>query len=128
VTDRRLAVLFGTALWTALAAAYAVASPAAFVRQHSTTVIVWAVGLGVLYLRLVSKSLEVSGHLTWLPLLTVQAWLLGLPMWIGLLGLAALGSAAYLKFAVFQGPSGGPGLVVGLVLSTVLALAARERR
>jgi hypothetical protein len=61
----------------------------------------------------------------WLPLLTVQAWVLGLPSWFVTLGVAAFASAAYLKFAVFQGPSGGPGLVVGLVLAMALAYTTR---
>jgi hypothetical protein len=102
--------------------------PARFLNAQGPTVVVWVVGLGVLYLRLVSKSLEVSGHLAWLPVLTVQSWLLGLPLWISVLGVAATASAAYLKFAVFQGPSGGPGLIVGLVLAMGLAITARARR
>src|SRR5262249_49602750 len=47
----------------------------AFLRAHGTTLVVWLLGAAVLYLRLVSKSIEVSGHIAWLPLLTVQAWL-----------------------------------------------------
>ena len=102
--------------------------PAQFLKLHGATVVVWVVGLAVLYLRLVSKSLEVSGHLAWLPVLTVQSWLLGLPLWISVLGVAATASAAYLKFAVFQGPSGGPGLIVGLVLAMGLAISSRAPR
>ena len=102
--------------------------PAAFLKAHGASVVIWIVGLAVLYLRLVSKSLEVSGHLAWLPVLTLQTWLLGLPLWISILGVAATASVAYLKFAVFQGPSGGPGLLVGLVLAMGLAITARARR
>jgi hypothetical protein len=102
--------------------------PTPFLKSHTAIVVVWALGLGILYLRLISTSLEVSGHLAWLPLLTAQAWILGLPMWVVAMGVGATLSAAYLKFAVFQGPSGGPGLVVGLVLATALMFTARAKR
>lgn len=102
--------------------------PLRFGKGHAGILLVWALGGLVLYLRLISKSLEVSGHLAWLPLLTAQAWTLGLPVWLIGFGAAATLSAAYLKFVVFQGPSGGPGLVVGLLLATVLVVTSRPRR
>ena len=94
--------------------------PSACLRAHVWAIVIWAAGFIVLYLRLVSKTLEVSGHLAWLPLLTAQAWMLGFPAWVVGVGIAATASTAYLKFAVFQGPSGGPGILVGLVLMTAL--------
>ena len=98
--------------------------PSRFVRTHFAALLIWGIGLLVLYLRLVAKTVEISGHLAWLPLLTVQTWVLGLPSWVGAVGVAATLSAAYLKFAVFQGPSGAPGLMVGLVLAGALAITA----
>jgi hypothetical protein len=102
---------------------------AAFVRSNAWLSGIWAFGFLILYLRLVSKNLEVSGHLAWLPFLTAQAWMLGFPLWLVGVGIAATLSAAYLKFAVFQGSSGGPGLLVGLVLMiAMLVMGRREGR
>jgi hypothetical protein len=100
----------------------------AFLRAHRTTLTLWALGAGILYLRLVSKSIEVSGHIAWLPLLTVQAWLHGLPRWFLVFSLLSTGVALYLKLAVFRGPSGIPGLVVGSALALALVSAARTKR
>jgi hypothetical protein len=97
-----------------------------FLTREAGSVLLWIVGFGVLYLRLVSKELEVSGHLAWLPMLTVQAWLLGLPGWFVAVGVGATASAAYLKFMVFQGPSGGPGLAIGVALAGAIYLASRR--
>jgi hypothetical protein len=102
--------------------------PLRFAKDHAGILVVWALGGLVLYLRLILKAIEVSGHLAWLPLLTAQAWTLGLPAWLIGLGAAATLSAAYLKFVVFQGPSGVPGLIVGLVLATALVVTSRPRR
>jgi hypothetical protein len=101
--------------------------PSAFLRRYAGILAVWTTGGVILYLRLISKSLEVSGHLAWLPLLTLQAWMEGLSVWLTALGVAATLSAAYLKFVVFQGPSGVPGLLVGLLLALALAFGARVR-
>lgn len=100
--------------------------PGPFIRANTGAFAVWAIGFVVLYLRLVSKTLEVSGHMVWLPLLTAHAWVLGLPMWVLGVGIAATLSTAYLKFAVFQGPSGGPGLLVGLVLMMALLVTGAK--
>lgn len=88
----------------------------------------WATGFWILYLRLISKTLEVSGHLAWLPLLTAQARLLGFPLWVVGVGIGATLSTAYLKFAVFQGPSGRPGILVGLILMTALLVTGSRVR
>ena len=101
--------------------------PAQFLREHWAALAVWVVGFGILYLRLVSKSVEVSGHLAWLPFLTVQAWALGLPLWLVGLGLVGTVTTGYLKFAVFQGPSGVPGVVAGLLLALAIAVSERAR-
>jgi len=98
-----------------------------FGRSYGGTVLVWFAGLCVLYLRLVSRSLEVSGHLAWLPMLTLQAWLLGFPIWLVATGGGATLLAAYMKFAVFRGPSGVPGLITGALLAGSLFLLQRRR-
>jgi hypothetical protein len=99
----------------------------AFARTSQWTLLIWFVGFVVLYLRLVAKSLEVSGHLAWLPLLTAQSMLSGFPPWFSIFaGLATLG-ALYMKVALFRGPSGVPGAVVGLVLALALVLVSRRQ-
>lgn len=99
-----------------------------FLRAHRTTLTLWALGVAVLYLRLVSKSIDVSGHITWLPLLTVQAWLHGLPRWFLVFSLLSTAVAFYLKLFEFRGPSGIPGAVVGSVLALALLSASRTKR
>lgn len=96
----------------------------AFAKARLWTLITWLVGGSVLYFRLVAKSLEVSGHMAWLPLLTAQSVLSGFPPWFSIL--AALGTVAafYMKIALFRGPSGVPGLVVGVILALALVLAS----
>ena len=119
-------------LFLVVASAFAIRlgrlGPRRFVQSHFPALAVWSIGLVVLYLRLVAKTVEISGHLAWLPLLTVQTWVLGLPSWVGAVGVAATLSAAYLKFAVFQGPSGAPGLAIGLLLAGALALTTPASR
>lgn len=98
-----------------------------FARARLWTLLIWFAGLVVLYLRLVAKSLEVSGHLAWLPLLTTQSVLSGFPPWFSVLaGLAGFG-ALYMKVALFRGPSGVPGAVVGLMLALALVLVSRRQ-
>jgi hypothetical protein len=96
-----------------------------FVRVFGGTLALWAVGAVILYLRLVAKTIEVSGHMVWLPLLTVQTWLQGFPSWVVILGVLSTVGALYLKLAVFQGPSGVPGLVAGALLAGTLLLCTR---
>lgn len=99
-----------------------------FVRRHMVTFVVWAVGVLVLVLRLGTKSVEVSGHMAWLPLLAMQAHLHGFPRWFVGLAVASTAFALYLKLAVFGGPSGLPGTAVGLFLAAALWTASRLRR
>jgi hypothetical protein len=97
-----------------------------FARAELWTLLIWALGGVVLYLRLVARSLEVSGHMAWLPLLTVQSVLSGFPVWFSIFaGLATVG-ALYMKIEQFRGPSGLPGAVVGLMLALALVLASRR--
>ena len=100
-----------------------------FIRSHAITLLAWSLAATLLALRLGPTGLEISGHMTWAPLLAADAWIRGFPAWF--VSIAMLGgfAAAYLKFAVFGGPSGGPGLVAGGVLAALLVLgSAGERR
>ena len=93
--------------------------------ERSAIAMVWLLGAIILYLRLVSRSVEISGHMVWLPLLVAHAFVLGFPRWFMAIAVLAFVVAAWLKFAVFRGPSGAPGLIIGAVLS--LALLAWHR-
>jgi hypothetical protein len=86
----------------------------------------WVFGCLILFLRLVTPKIEVSGHMTWLPLLSAQSFVLRFPAWLTVLGLAATMFAAWLKFAVFRGPSGGPGLLIGIGLALLLMIVSRR--
>lgn len=122
-----IAFIFLTLVFDLLLRAWRLGVPA-FFRAHRTTLTLWALGVAVLDLRLVSKSIEVSGHMAWLPLLTVQAWLHGLPRWFLVFSLLSTGVAFYLKLAVFRGPSGIPGAVVGAILALALLSVDRMKR
>jgi len=86
----------------------------------------WLFGFLVLFLRLVTPRIEVSGHMTWLPMLSAQSFVLRFPSWLTAFGIAGTLFAAWLKFAVFRGPSGAPGLVVGISLALVLLIVSRR--
>jgi hypothetical protein len=96
--------------------------PLPFLTAHAGTLLAWTLGCGVLYLRLVTKSIEASGHMAWLPMLTVQAYLYDYPKWF------VTGSAAFtlfcllLKLTVMGARSGIEGTLVGLLLSALLLL------
>ena len=94
-------------------------------RAHVVTIALWSAGLLLLYLRLALKTVEVSGHLAWLPMLTAQLWLWRFPGWVIGFGLLSTLVALYMKLAVFGGPSGVPGLLAGLVLATTLVALSR---
>jgi hypothetical protein len=65
--------------------------------------------------------------MAWLPLLTAQSVLSGFPPWFSIFAGSATLGALYMKVAVFRGPSGVPGAVVGLMLALVLVLASRRQ-
>ena len=88
-----------------------------FLQREFVTLLLWAIGGAVLYLRLVTKTVEVSGHLAWLPMLSAQSWCSRFPRWVFALSVLALLSAVFLKFAIFRGPSGIPGSVAGILLA-----------
>lgn len=93
--------------------------------ERGPMVALWLVGLVLLFLRLGTPRIEVSGHMVWLPMLTVQSLLLRFPAWLTGVGVAGTLIAAWLKFAVFRGPSGVPGLLVGTTLALLLVILSR---
>lgn len=100
----------------------------AWVKTDVWTALIWGVAGVLLFLRLGTKTIEVSGHMVWLPLLTTQAWLYGFPRWFMVTGVASLLWALGLKLFVFGGPSGVPGTLVGIALAAVLLFLHRFPR
>ena len=98
------------------------------IRSRGASLLTWLVATIVLLLRLGPTRIDVSGHLTWLPMLTADAWVRGLPVWFLGWAAAATGLAIYLKFGVFGGPSGPPGILTGSVLAAVLLCNARRQQ
>ena len=99
-----------------------------FLREQGAVVALWIAGGVILYLRLISESIEISGHMAWLPLLAVQLWVFRFPTWVIVIGAAATASAIYLKFALFRGPSGVPGIIAGVIFAAALVVLTRARR
>jgi hypothetical protein len=54
--------------------------------------------------------------------------MLGFPRWVVAIGMGAMVTTCYMKFVVFGGPSGAPGLLVGLILMAAMrAVGPRQR-
>ena len=51
-------------------------------KHHGVLLLVWSVGGALLALRLVTKSIDVSGHMTWSVLMAVQCLGLKAPRWL----------------------------------------------
>jgi hypothetical protein len=100
-------------------------SVGAVIRSFAATLTVWLIAATLLVLRFGPKPIEVSGHLTWLPMLAADAWIRRFPMWF--VAFATLGTLAalYLKLAVFGGPSGVPGMLAGGALASALLWRSR---
>ncbi|HJU43791.1 MAG TPA: hypothetical protein VJ691_13280 [Vicinamibacterales bacterium] len=84
---------------------------------------VWIVGFIVLFLRLVAKNVEISGHMTWLPIHTAQSLVLKMPAWFIGVAAASTVAAIWQKFVEFRGPSGLPGLMLGVGLALAILAA-----
>ncbi len=104
-----------------------VQGPKAFVAARWPLLLSWCVGSGFLYLRLVEKNIEISGHMVWLPLLLAHAWVERLPSWFLCVGFMSTLAALWMKIAVFGGPSGIPGTLVGCLLGTLVAISTGRR-
>jgi len=97
-------------------------------RHDLWTLLIWALAFVLLFLRLGTRTLEVSGHMVWLPMLTTQAWLYGFPRWFVCVGVLSTLWALGLKILVFGGSSGVPGTIVGAMLAVALVAGHRDRR
>ena len=75
-----------------------------------------------------SSRIEISGHMTWAPLLAADAWIREFPAWFVTVAMLGAVAAAYLKLGGFGGPSGWLGLVAGAVLVGVLVCCSTVER
>ena len=87
--------------------------------------LVWCGGAVLLFLRLVTKSIDVSGHMSWAILMGVQCLVERLPAWFtSFVWLIAI-HVLLLKLLVLGGQSGQYGLLAGAVLGVTLWLVTR---
>src|SRR5262249_10913200 len=98
----------------------------AFARRYRGILIAWGLGVALLYLRLVTKSIDVSGHAAWSVLMLAHAITLRAPFWLVAYLLAVLVQVLALKWIVLGGHSGLHGLLAGLLLAFVLWVLQRD--
>ena len=99
-----------------------------FVRHQGTVIMVWALGALLLFLRLVTKSIDISGHMAWAILMGVQSWAQRLPGWFTLFVGAIAIQVLLLKLFYLGGQSGQGGMVAGICLGVAMWFAVRGRR
>jgi len=97
----------------------------AFLTRYRAILAVWAVGAALLYLRLVTRSIDVSGHAAWSVLMLAHAAALEAPVWLLAGLLVVLAQVIALKWLVLGGDSGAYGLLAGLLLALGLWLLRR---
>ena len=102
--------------------------PRRFAHAYGPLVLVWTVGAVVLVLRLVTKTIDVSGHMAWLVMMGVQCLVQHLPLWFTVSVWAVGAQVLVLKLFVLGGHSGQTGLVVGGLLGAAVGAAARGRQ
>jgi hypothetical protein len=92
-------------------------------RNNMPYLVVWTVGLSVLYIRLFAETVNISGHLTWLMVMPVHAYLRKLPTGFILLILLITIKSAYFNFILFNSSESGIyGVCAGLCLSCILVV------
>jgi hypothetical protein len=99
-----------------------------FLSLHGPVILVWSLGAMVLFLRLVTKSIDVSGHMAWAVLMSVQCVVENMPRWFTAFVWCIAVQILLLKAFVLGGRSGAWGLLAGVVLSVVLAGAVWAKR
>jgi hypothetical protein len=81
----------------------------------------------VLFLRLITRSIDVSGHMTWAILMATQCLIGRAPRWFTALALGVVVQVLLLKVFVLGGQSGLWGILVGGLLSAALIVLTRLR-
>ncbi|MGH1362782.1 MAG: hypothetical protein ACRBF0_04440 [Calditrichia bacterium] len=95
--------------------------------EHAPYLIIWGVGFVQLYLRLVTHSIDISGHMTWAGLMVAHSVLRKFPRWMHLCAMAVWLHAAYFNYILWGTSSGVNGTILGIVLSVLLIVLNRLR-
>jgi hypothetical protein len=99
-----------------------------YLKRHAPVVIVWVLGFVVLYLRLIAKSVDVSGHMTWALIMAAQCYAYRLPGWFCALVAGVCLQVLGLKVFWLGGVSVYWGLLAGGVLGAGMILGVRMGR
>jgi hypothetical protein len=97
----------------------------AAIRRYGPIGTVWLAGGLLLFLRLVTKSIDVSGHMSWAILMGAQCFIERLPGWFTLFVTAVGVHVLLLKLLVLGGNSGQYGVLAGCGLAAMLWAATR---
>ena len=97
----------------------------AAIRRYGPIGTVWLAGGLLLFLRLVTKSIDVSGHMSWAILMGAQCSIERLPGWFTLFVSAVGIHVLLLKLLVLGGNSGQYGVLAGCGLAAMLWAATR---
>ena len=96
------------------------------ISAYGPIALVWCAGAVLLFLRLVTKSIDVSGHMSWAILMGVQCLVERLPFWFTCSVWVMALHVLFLKLFVLGGQSGQNGLLAGGVLGATLWLGTRS--
>jgi hypothetical protein len=92
------------------------AGPRRLLAAHGPVLLAWAGGAVVLFLRLVTNSIDVSGHMTWAILMATQCLVERAPRWFTALAWGVVVQVFLLKVFVLGGQSGAWGILAGGLL------------
>jgi hypothetical protein len=121
-----ISLAFG-ALALDLAVRSAEMGPKRGLQAHGPVLVVWAAGGVLLLLRLVAKSIEVSGHMSWAILMGVHCVVEGAPRWFTVFAWCIVLQVLWLKLFVLGGQSGTWGVLAGTALGGLLVIMGRSR-
>jgi hypothetical protein len=96
------------------------------IAAYGPIALVWCAGAALLFMRLVTKSIDVSGHMSWAILMGVQCFVERLPRWFTAFVWLIAAHVPFLKLFVLGGYSGQYGLLAGGILGATLWLGTRH--
>ena len=97
------------------------------IRSYAPLGAVWLIAGAILFMRLVTKSIDVSGHMVWSIMMGVQCIVQRFPFWFTAAVWGVVIQVLLLKLFEIRGYSGQNGVVVGFVLGVAAWHATRSR-